>query len=289
MNAPTKPNLIALIDGSIYAASVCEHAAWLATRLGARTTLLHVLGRRETQSTPADRSGAIKLGARSSLLAELAAHDEERAKLAQKRGRAILEDAAAILREAGVEDVATRLRTGDLLETLADVEADADMIVIGKRGEAADFATGHLGSNLERIARASHRPLFVAARAFKPIERVLIAFDGGPSSRKAADYVARSPLFQGLGVRLLSVGTETSAIRRALDEAAYHLRHSGIETEIDIVSGQPEGAIAEIVDAGGADLLVMGAYGHSRIRTLIIGSTTAEMLRSCRVPVMLFR
>jgi len=33
----------------------------------------------------------------------------------------------------------------------------------------------------------------------------------------------------------------------------------------------------------------MGAYGHSRIRNLVIGSTTTEMLRSCTVPVMLFR
>lgn len=286
---PPEQRLIALIDGSIYADSVCRHAAWLAGRLGAGATLMHVLGRRETQSTPADMSGAIKLGARSSLLAELSAHDEERAKLAQKRGRAILEDAEGILREAGVAAVQTRLRHGDLLETLADVEGDADILVIGKRGEAADFATGHLGSNLERIARASHRPLFVAARAFKPIETVLIAFDGGPSSRKAADYVARSPLFQGLKCRLLMVGTETAETRRALDEAAYHLRHSKIETAVEIVPGQPETAIGEIVEAGGADMVVMGAYGHSRIRAMIIGSTTAEMLRSCRVPVMLFR
>jgi len=33
----------------------------------------------------------------------------------------------------------------------------------------------------------------------------------------------------------------------------------------------------------------MGAYGHSRIRSLIIGSTTTEMIRSCKVPVALFR
>jgi len=39
----------------------------------------------------------------------------------------------------------------------------------------------------------------------------------------------------------------------------------------------------------GIGLLVMGAYGHSRIRNLVIGSTTTEMLRICPVPVMLFR
>ncbi|MFN3316727.1 MAG: DHHW family protein, partial [Raineya sp.] len=43
----------------------------------------------------------------------------------------------------------------------------------------ADFAKGHLGSNLERIVRASHKPVFVASRAFKPISKVLVAYDGG--------------------------------------------------------------------------------------------------------------
>jgi len=37
------------------------------------------------------------------------------------------------------------------------------------------------------------------------------------------------------------------------------------------------------------DLLLMGAYGHSRIRNLIIGSTTTSMIRSCKIPVLLFR
>jgi len=47
--------------------------------------------------------------------------------------------------------------------------------------------------------------------------------------------------------------------------------------------------ISRRVEAGGVDLLVMGAFGHSRIRSLIIGSTTTEMIRSCKIPVMLAR
>jgi len=37
------------------------------------------------------------------------------------------------------------------------------------------------------------------------------------------------------------------------------------------------------------DLVVMGAYGHSRIRSLIIGSTTTATVRSCKVPLLLMR
>ena len=93
--------LVALVDGSIYSRSVCDHAAWIAQRTGAAVELLHVIGRGEAGSTPTDLSGSIALGARTALLEELSALDEQRAKLAQKRGRAILEDARDILEAAG--------------------------------------------------------------------------------------------------------------------------------------------------------------------------------------------
>ena len=57
----------------------------------------------------------------------------------------------------------------------------------------------------------------------------------------------------------------------------------------EIRQGPPDAVIAKSVEADGVDLLVMGAYGHSRIRSLIIGSTTTSMIRQCLVPVLLFR
>ena len=68
-------------------------------------------------------------------------------------------------------------------------------------------------------------------------------------------------------------------------------RFSGqVEVRTAASGGQAVGdvIIGQASDAG-IDLVVMGAYGHSRIRNLIIGSTTSEMIRSCLVPVMLFR
>ena len=280
--------VVALVDGSIYSASVCEHAAWISGRTAAPVELIHVLGRRETIGTQ-DRSGAIALGARTALMRELADLDAQRAKLISHRGRAILEDARAILDEAGVTEITTRLRHGDIVECVADVEAGARVIVIGKRGEAADFAKGHLGSNLERIVRASHRPVFIAARAFRPISRVLVAYDGGASAMKAVDHIARSPLFQGLAVHVVTVGTATAEVVKGLSDAQAMLRAAGIEAETSVLPGQPETALGRFVEETPFDLLVMGAYGHSRIRTLIIGSTTTEMIRSCKVPVILMR
>jgi nucleotide-binding universal stress UspA family protein len=280
--------IIALIDGSIYSESVCHHAAWISQRTGSPVELIHVLGRREgTGST--DLSGSIRLGARTALLQELADLDAQRAKLVSHRGRAILEDARAIVDQDGVTEITTRLRHGDVVEAIAEIEEDARVILIGKRGEAADFAKGHLGSNLERIVRAAHRPVFVASRAFKPITSVLVAYDGGRSAMKAVDHIARSPLFQGLAVTVVTVGSDTAQVRKGLEDAKALLKAAGIEAETRILPGQPEAELGKLVEDEGFGMLVMGAYGHSRIRSLVIGSTTTEMMRSCKVPVVLMR
>ena len=280
--------IIALVDGSVYSQSVCEHAAWVAARTGWAVELLHVLSRREGAGK-ADYSGSIALGARTALLEELAELDAQRARLVSHRGRAILEDARAILDRAGINEITTRLRHGDIVDTVAEQEAGAEMILIGKRGEAADFAKGHLGSNLERIVRASTKPVFVAARALRPISRVLIAYDGGPSAMKAVEHVAHTPLYRDLHVSVVFVGNPTDAARKQLSDAQAALQAAGIRAEAEIVSGQPETALAKLVEEASFDMVIMGAYGHSRIRSLIIGSTTTEMIRSCKVAIVLIR
>ena len=281
--------IIALVDGSIYSRSVCDHAAWLALRTAATVEIVHVIGRRDVSSQPANLSGSIGLGARTALLEELAELDAQKAKLAQQRGRTILDDAKARVRGAGVAEVATRLRNGEIAETVQELEGDAELIVIGKRGEAADFDKLHLGSNLERVVRASRRPVLVASRAFSPVNKCLFAFDGGASAGKAIEHLALSGALVDIDCQLLTVGIAPAGSMKRLEEAAARLRDANYRVETQVQAGQADVVIANKVASEGFGLLVMGAYGHSRIRHLIIGSTTTQMIRSCKIPIMLFR
>ena len=282
-------NLMALIDGSIYAKSVCDHAAWLSGKTGGSVELVHVLGRHGVSSELENLSGNIGLGARTALLEELAELDAKKAQLSQKRGRALLDDAKQRLIESGVGEVTTKLRLGDIVEAVEDLESEADMIVIGKRGGGADFNKLHLGSNLERVVRSSHRPVLVTSRAFKPIHRFLIAFDGGPSVIKAIAEIAQNQMFVDLDCELLCVGEATAESSRRMEASASLLGDAGYQVKIKFESGQPESVITREVETDAYELMIMGAFGHSRIRNLIIGSTTTEMLRSCKIPVLLFR
>ena len=279
--------VLACIDGSVYSSTVADHAAWAAARLGAPVEVLKVLGRREVSST--DRSGRIVPAARRQLLEKLAEVDAERAKLLHQEGWLDLEEAEKRIAAAGVGEVTTLLRHGDLLETLAERTASAQLVVIGKRGEAADFAKLHLGSNLERIVRATHEPILIATRNFRPIHRVLIAFDGRTSAMKAVDAIARSPLYAGMTCQLLYAGTVDDEARKKLDVAASQLTGGGLTAEIRTEPGEPAAVIGGAVEEGGDQMLVMGAYGHSRLRSLVIGSTTTELIRSCKLAIMIYR
>ncbi|MCA0998230.1 universal stress protein [Alloyangia pacifica] len=280
--------ILTLLDGSAYSESVCHHTAWIAQKLGAGVEAMHVLGRREGAAST-DLSGALKLGARSELLKELADLDAQRAKVAQAKGHALLEDSKQILEKDGVPVVNLRLRKGDLLDAVRELEGDIRAITIGKRGEGADFASGHLGSNLERIVRTSKVPVFVASREFRPISKVLLAYDGSASAKVAVDRMAASPVFVGLDITVLCIGPDQARAQVIADAATTKLRSSKLNAAARTASGAPEEVLQELAAAEGFDLLVMGAYGHSRVRHLIIGSTTTAMIQSVKIPVLLYR
>lgn len=280
--------ILTLVDGSVYTDSVCAHAAWAGHRLNAPVQVLHVQTQ-TTEKAPTDLSGAIGLGAKSALLEKLTQVDEARGRLDQQKGKLILEHAKEQFAEAGISQLETLHRRGSLVETISDLESAAQMIVLGKRGEQADFAKLHLGSNLERVVRSAHKPVLVTARAFREIQRFVVAYDGGPSTLKAVDYLIHSPLLQGVECHILKVGAVNTENQRDLDAAAARLTQAGFHVHASLQPGHADDVIAAYVTAANMDMLIMGAYGHSHIRTLVIGSTTSNMLRSCHVPVLMFR
>ena len=282
--------VLAALDPSVYADSVADHAGWAASRLDAPLELVHVIDRRHGAAAGTNLSGSLSLGAQENLLQELADLDEQRGRVDQARGRLLLDQARDRVQKGFGLASQARQRQGSLVDTLLELEAGVRLFVVGKRGEHADFASGHLGSNLERVVRSVHQPVLVASRAFKPPARFLIAYDGSATTRRCVEMVCASPLLKGLACELLMVGeADNAGLREHLAWASGRLEAAGFAPQAGIVPGHPEAVIAREVGARGIDLLVMGAYGHSRIRTMILGSTTTQVLRSCPIPVLLLR
>ncbi len=280
-------------DGSTFASSSYQYGAWLARRLDAAIDVLHVSDvRRQAQAEATNLSGSIGIDAADRLLQELVNLEHQKARLEYQHAKLMLQSAVTTLQAQGIDTVKTQHKTGYFVDVLSELEAIADLVVLGKRGTSAEAASGHLGANLERIIRASHKPCLVTSRQFKPIERVLLAYDGSPIAQKALEFVITSPLFQGLTLHILKVtpdDTTTTRARSRLDAAQQQAQAHGFDPVCQLVMGNPETAISTYVTDQNIDLLAIGAYGHRRIRHLIIGSTTAQILRSSHIPVFVFR
>lgn len=87
---------------------------------------------------------------------------------------------------------------------------------------------------------------------------------------------------------VVTVGPDDDKHRKLLDNAGAALA-GGRSVELTIAHGKAEDAIAEVVGKAPDALLVMGAYGHSPLRTLIVASTTTTLIRTVHVPVLLVR
>lgn len=281
-------HVLACVDTSAYAASVCDLAAWAAKRLDLPVELLHIVQRKDAVAERHDLSGAIGLGVKSTLLEELTRLEETDSRLQVERGRILLASSEERLRAAGVERIDVLHRHGGIVETILEREADARVVVIGKRGASHEFATEHVGSKIERVVRASDRPVLIASRVFEEPRVIVLAYDASKAADRALERVANSPLFAGLPIIIVMVGADDDRHRRLLSDAAATIGTAASLTTV-LRQGKPEDVFAGLVAATPGAMLVMGAYGHSPLRTLIIGSTTTAMIRTVHVPVLLVR
>ncbi len=281
--------VLACVDQSHFADYVADYAAWAARRMDAPLELLHVIDHHPEQGSGEDHSGAIGVDAQENLLTKLSAADEARTKSAREQGRIFLNRLRERAVAAGVVRVDVRQRHGELEETLAEQEEGVRLLVLGRRGEAAESTQRDLGRNVERVVRALHKPILTVTEDFKEPQRVMVAFDGGNVTRRGVEMVAGSPLFRGLPITLLMSGKESQDAPKQLDWAKTTLEAAGFDVTALLTPGDAESIIAKTVKEQSIDMLIMGAFGHSPLRSWLLGSKTAEWLRAATIPTLLLR
>ncbi|MBF1800848.1 universal stress protein [Alloalcanivorax profundimaris] len=279
-------HVIACIDGSAAADTICDHAAWAARRLGAPLMLLHVLDE-DRYPSESNLSGNIGLGTREALLKELADLDARRNRLALEEGRALLEAARERLAAAGHPAPVLRQRHGKLLDAVRELDQETRLLVIGKQG-TEHTGVDRIGDNVEKLIRGVDRSVLLAVGPFREPGALMLAYDNSPSMRDGVRLIASSPLLRELPCHLVQVnGSDRD--REGADWAAGRLEDNGHPVTVASLKGDVEAELHRYQEEHDLDLVVMGAYGHSRIREFLIGSTTDRLIRHARVPHLILR
>ncbi|MEQ1611790.1 MAG: universal stress protein [Hyphomicrobiaceae bacterium] len=189
-----------------------------------------------------------------------------------------------------------RLVSADRLgfaETIMEHGRAADLIMVGQRDGAWAYST--LLDEPERLAIESGRPVIIVPHSGKfPIfgRRITLAWNGRREAARAA-FDALPLLKAAESVRIVWINpqdeaNDTGDIPAA--EIAVCLSRHGVKCETaksfatDVKVGDV--LLSDLADDG-SDLLVMGAYGSSRIREFVFGGTTRHILRSMTVPVFM--
>ncbi|EMP57416.1 UspA domain-containing protein [Marinobacter santoriniensis NKSG1] len=280
--------VVACIDGSRAAPAVCDYASWASRQMATPLLLLHVLDEERYPAEP-DLAGSIGLGSREQLLDELAELDRRRAKLALEHGHHMLDDAERRVKEAGVDDVIQRQRHDTLTESLLALENQTRLLVMGLHGESSSDRDVHIGSQLETVIRSVHRPILLVPDEYTAPKSAMLAFDGSPTAFRGVELLAGSPVLKGMPLHLVMVGPDTNDRWEQLNRAKKMLSELDSEITPAIRAGDVEPALHEYQEENDIDILVMGAYGHSRIRQFLVGSTTTTMLKTAHKPLVILR
>lgn len=280
--------VVACIDGSRNSQTVCEYAAWASKQLDAPLNFLHVVEKSE-YPVQTNLAGNIGLGSREALLKELTELDEKRGKAVLEHGRYMLDAARELALANGISHPTCQQRRGDLVDTLKELEPEIRLLVIGKQGEEGDTLGDHIGNNLERVVRTMHRPILVSPSLFSEPESFMIAFDGSATARKGIEMVAGSPLFKGLPCHIVMVGASTNDMQEQLNWPRNTLAEAGFTVFTEIIAGEVNQVLCDYRDKKGIGMLVMGAYGQSKIRQFFVGSTTTKMIQNISTPLLLLR
>lgn len=213
---------------------------------------------------------------------------------AERRERALALFTQSMLRE-GPAVSWNELGTEPVIWGFTQQALYADLLVLGQRDPESDSARDVPADFIESVVLGSGKPALIvpyAGEVGTVGQNVLVAWNTTRESARALSTAL--PLLQRAGqVHVVAWSEETTAPKASSSERlqieAYLAAH-GIRATLHWYGdgpGNPGDRLLSLAADLGSDLLVMGCYGHSRARELVIGGTSRTVLKSMTLPVLM--
>lgn len=270
-------------DGSDYGKAAIEYGIYIAKRLNAQLIGLHVVDIRLLQGPVfTDISGSVGLPPYQEFLPVLQGGFDERAET-------VLQAFKTRCEQAGIHPEIKKA-VGIIDQTIIEEGGSADWIIIAQRGEHFHSGGGGiLGSVAESVVRNSGKPVMVAPVTFQEIESMGLAYDGSAPADKALKLAAALSEQNSWPLTVIIITDNHDMGANLTKKVEDFLEPLRVDNAIVILRGREDREIVKFIREGSVELMVMGAYGHNRLRELILGSTTSSVIRKSTIPVLLTR
>ena len=281
--------IIACVDGSILSEAVCDFGAFFSKTLGLSLELLSVVEHLHV-SAQTDLSGNIGLGSRDDLLESLIDEDKSESKKAIVEGKEMLLRLQERTLKKEAKAVKIVQKHGELYENVQAHKEEIRLLILGLRGKDHESNVHAIGSQVEELIRTLNVPILLVNEAFFEPRKILIAYDGSSSSKKAIDMVVKEPLFNHVERHIVNVHKDKAFSSFMLEEATHILETLSFSTLYTAsLQGEPIRELLNYQKEKSIDLIAMGAFSHSRIRDALFGSFTSKMILSTPKPLLLLR
>jgi nucleotide-binding universal stress UspA family protein len=277
-------NILIPTDGSDYGKTAIAYGVYIAKRLNAGLTGLHVVDVRLMQGPIfTDISGSVGLPPYQEFLPAIESGLEAKAET-------ILNEFRQQCEAAGIHPETTKV-TGVIDETIIEAGRKCcDWILLAQRGEHFHIGSGAiLGSTAQAVVRRSGKPVLVTPGDFREIESMALAYDGSVPSHNALKLAAELSEKASWPLSVVIITDDQALGAKLSQKAEDYLSGHQIDHTVLILKGKEDKTLLNFIREGSVELIVMGAYGHNRFRELLLGSTTSSVIRKSTIPVLLTR
>lgn len=277
--------VIACIDSSPCVNAVAEAAAWIARQTQRELVLLQVLDYYPASYHLGEISGVIGFESNAMLLKELAELEQKQSELALDYSNNLLNHISEMIQQKYQIATSHIQEKGDFLEQSFNVLHENDIAVIGRVGERSAERNKPIGSNVENFIRGVNCTVMTVGENFKPPTRFIFAYEYSPTCIKVMQRVAQSDLLKLLQCHLLYVGDHPEI----LNEPSKYLTDAGLDVVMEYRYGDVAENILEYQTEHGIQLILLGAFSHSKIRQFFLGSVTTSIFRNSTVPLLVVK
>ena len=275
--------VVAFIDATSSSSPALQYAAWAARALEQSLVLVAVTDAGDNDATLTYEALA-GMNAREDMYREMIAIERSEAPFTETAAIEMVQGVARSARELGVERVRTIISSDPMVYFIEHSTSSADLLVFGRN----DRDDAQPGKRLEEILHVRKRAMLLVPDTFSEPKSWLIALDGGSSSGRAVDYLIHNPLVRGIPGTAAIVGADAQH-RIHFRDAVKHLQSAGYEMTPHELQGGVDDVLPAVMTVAPVDLLVMGAFGKGRFRSLFERSTTSRLLHSFHGPVLVTR
>lgn len=274
--------VIACIDSSPCIDAVAEAAVWVAKQTQRELVLLQILDYYPASYHLGEISGVIGFESNAMLLKELAELEQKQSELALDYSNNLLKHISELIeKQYGLTSTKIQEK-GDFLEQSFNLLDENDIVIIGRVGERAAEKNKPIGSNVENFIRGANCTVITVGEHFQPPKRFIFAYEYSPTCQKMLQRIAKSDLLKLLQCHLLYVGDHPEM----LAEPEKYLNDAGLEVVSVYRYGDVAQNILEYQKEHDIQLIVLGAFSHSKIHQFFLGSITTTIFRNANVPLL---